>query len=766
MTLRRLGRYQVLEPLGQGGMGAVYRAYDPGLRCERAIKVLLDPSGSDPTARLRLLREARAASRLLHPGICTVFDVGEDEGRTFIVMELIQGESLEQRIARGALPAADVVQIAGEVADALAAAHAQGVVHRDLKSSNVMLTSSGRAKLLDFGIARVHGGAGTATTDLTQTGALIGTPGCMAPEVLLGNVADPLADIWALGVLIHEMLTGRPPFAGRTAPETIAAVLHEPPAALPEGVPRALADLAARCLEKDPAQRIPSAAAVRAALEGRLASPVPRATPRRRGTLAWVAVAVTVTVVGLFVTMRTCAPPTAAIAGLAVMPLENLSGDGHQQYLADGMTDELITTLSQVSALRVIARGSVIGYRGSSKPVHVIARELGVQMVVEGAVAQIGDQLRITARLVRAGPDAPIGVWDYTRPFRDVLALQNELARTIADSVQVRLTPHERQRLTRRRAVDPAVYALFLRGRVAWDRSDAPGFTEARQHFEQALARDSSYAPAWAGLASATWGLSGWMEDPMDVMPAALKEAHRAVALDPDLADGHAILGTALAEYAYDWRGAERELKRAIALQPSDASTHLEYAFLLRYLGRFDEDRTELQKSLQIDPLSEFADGQTGWPDYFARRYPDAAAHFERAIAGSPASFLGRYGLALTLEQEHDYPRAIAEMQRTLALASTGEERAFLAHIYAQAGRIPEARALVDSLERAPSGYVSPCVLAIAYTGMGDRERALTLLEQGYRVRAGWMQFLKVDPRLDPLRQEPRFRALVAKMGL
>jgi eukaryotic-like serine/threonine-protein kinase len=762
MTEQVLGRYHVLERLGQGGMGVVYRAYDPALRCERAIKVLPDDAVADVEARARLLREARAASRLLHPGICTVFDVGEDGGRAYIVMELVEGESLAARIARGPLDAHEVGRIAGEVADALAAAHAEGVVHRDLKSSNVMVTPEGHAKLLDFGIARVQATGSVATTALTQPGFVLGTPECMAPEVLQGHEADPRADVWALGVMLHEMLAGEQPFRGRTVAETQAAVLQQPPAPLPAGVPRALADVVAHCLEKDPARRFQSAAEVKAALEhpyAHRAAARPRASLRRMAALGGVALVMAAGLVLL------CRPPV--VRALAVMPLDNLSGDASQQYLADGMTDELITTLSQISALRVTSRSSVMAYRDKPKPVTTVARELHVQNVIEGSVMRAGDEIRVTARLIGAAADQPLWAQSYVRPFHDVLVLQNELAHAIADQVRIRLTASERRRLARRRAVDPEVYGLCLRGRLAWNQLTEQGMRESTRLYEQAIARDSTYAPAWAGLSDTYWALANWYESPAFAMPRAMAAARRAIALDESLADGHAALGAVLMDYAWDWDGAERELRRAIELEPSHAVAHRQLAFLMRYRGRFEQDEAEVRASVQLDPLTPFTVAQQGWPELFSRHYVEAVGKFEASIVADPDAAPSHQGLGIALLQLHEYPRAIAEFEQAATLAPVMEARAGLAHALVVGGQPGGARALLDTLEHhSPGIYVGPTSLALVYAALGERSHALDLLEQGYRAHDGWTLFIKVDPRFDPLRSEPRFQTVLEKVGL
>lgn len=769
-----MGRFRVLGRLGGGGQAEVFRAYDPELHCERALKVLPETLAADPEARARLLREARLASRLRHHHICGIYDIGEHAGRLYVVMELVEGQTLRDRLGQGPLAPEAAAAVGAQVADALAYAHAHGVVHRDLSSANVMLTPDGHAMVLDFGLARaLPGDLGRTLSTVTASGVVLGTPDYVAPEVLKGSPADARSDVWTLGVLLHEMLSGTPPFRRRALTETLAAVLQDPPPPLPARTPRAWNTLLSQCLDKDPARRPASAADVKLSLE-RVRSAAPDAWIRARHparAVRWIAVVMgsvaVVVAAWWWIHHAGPAPVPSGVQALAVLPLENVSGDVAQQYLADGMTDELITTLAQISALRVTSRSSVMRYRAQPPTIADVARDLRVQDVIEGSVMRAGDHIRVTARLIGAATDQPLWAETYVRPIRDVLALQNDLARTIADQVRIRLTPAEARRLSVHRTVAPDVYALCLRGRIAWNRLDAPGLREAESCFQQAIARDSAYAPAWAGLSDAYWGASSWFEAPNVVMPKAIMAARHAIAVDDSCADGHASLGTALLEYAWDWSGAERELRRAVALNRSHAAAHRELAFLMRIRGRYDEDRSEVEQSVELDPLSAPTVTQQGWPEFFGHRYLEAVRTFERSILEFPDAEAAHGGLGLALEQQRDYPRAIAELRRAFQLAPVSEMGAALAHAYAAAGEPQRARALLDSLEHHVGvSYVGPSYLAIVYVALGNRAKALDLLEDGFRSRDEWMTWLKVDPRFDPLRSDPRFQSLVAKMGL
>jgi eukaryotic-like serine/threonine-protein kinase len=765
--MERLGRYHILGPLGQGGMGVVYRAYDPELQREIALKVLPEEATGDRTARARLLREARLLSALNHPNICIVHDVGEHDGAVFIAMERIEGESLEARITAAPLDPAMATRLGADIAAALAHAHRRGIVHRDLKSANVMVTAEDRAKVLDFGLGRlVQREREVSRTTLTATGMVMGTPDYIAPEVLQGAEADARADVWALGVVLHEMLAGERPFHGRSATQTLAAVLQQPPAPLPAGVPGALARVVARCLEKEPARRFQSAEEVKAALESGAASPA-MVGPRTARGRWWPAAAVSFAAVTAVVLAWVWLRPTPRIGALAVLPLENLSGDPHEEYFADGMTDELTTTLAKLGELRVIARSSVMRFKHSTMRVRAIARQLGVDVVVEGSVVHAGNEVRVTAQLVRAASEQNMWAESYERPLGDVLALQGDVAQAIAQQVRLKLSPARRQSLARARAVNPQAYQLYLRGRVEWDAYNPHAFERALRDFEQSVAIDSTFAPTWAGIADCWWAMSSQTMDPQVAMPRARLAAERAVALDPNVDEAHVALGTVARAFDWNWARADSEYRVAIALNQNSAAAHREYAYVFRILGQFAEDSSEQSRAALLDPLSDATLSQNGWPQYFGRRYAQARDAFERTLQRAPQLDSAHSGLALTLDQLGRYDEALREAGEAWRIGRAGVYLCEKAHILAAMRRTAEARALADSLQNGlPGSFVALSSLAPVYVSLGQPDEALRVLERGVAARDDWTTFIKVDPQLDPLRSEPRFRALVAKMGL
>jgi TolB-like protein/Tfp pilus assembly protein PilF len=790
-----LGHYRLLERIGAGGMGVVYRAQDERLRRDVAIKVLPAEAMDDPVARARLLREARSAAALNHPNVCTIHEVGEDGGRVFIAMERVEGRALAELVGPAGMAPDTVLRHGIAIADALAHAHGRGVIHRDLKSANVMVTSEGRIKVLDFGLARRIAAAGSSTTvaasaSLTEPGAMVGTPHCMAPEVLQGAEADARSDVWALGVLLHEMASGRLPFAGKTHFEIAAAIMHAPPGALPGSVPAGLREVVGRCLEKDPSRRPGGAEEVKAALEALRSDPgggavarsaradVRRGADRRREQrstrLAWsgaalgLALAVALWLVNPGgVIDRLKGPSAGSLRSLAVLPLANLSGDPGQDYFADGMTDELITSLGKISALTVIARSAVMEYRGSPRPLREIAHALKVTAVLEGSVTRAEDKVRISARLIQVATGKLLWSESYERSLRDVLALQSEIARAIAEQIRVTLTPLDQARLARARPVDPAAHEAYLRGRYEWHRFTGEGFRRAIRLFEDALEVDPLFAPAYAGIADAYSQLSSGFMDVRDAMPRAKSAAERALAIDSTLSSAHAALAHIRAIHDYDWRAAEQGFQRALELNPGDLSARLNYGYLLVVNGRFEEAAVQLGRAREIDPLSPFVATMALWPLQEGRRFDVAVTEAERLLGLEPDLFPARLILGQALMQRGEQARAIAEFEAAVRQAPDPPVLlAWLGWAYGRAGRREAAEKILSRLMSPPPGqYVQPYARALVLVGLDRKDEALTELETGVRERTEEVVFLKVDPAMDPLRDTPRFAELLLRLG-
>src|SRR5688572_8698693 len=790
MLGKTLGHYHILEKIGAGGMGEVYRARDEQLERDVALKVLPATSFSDPAARARLLREARAAAGLNHPHICTIHEVGEADGQAFIAMELVAGQPLSARLAAGPMPPEEVLRYGLQLAEALAHAHERGIVHRDLKSANVVVTPEGRAKVLDFGLAKRLSGPETAeaTTlsqfSLTLPGTLVGTLAYMAPEQLSGRSADARSDIWALGVVLYEMAAGQRPFHGDTGYGLTAAIVRDTPPSLPANVPVELRAVIARCLEKEPDRRYQRGAEVRAALEaihrGAAAPRVRRRYPlaRRRGLLAAAALtAVVVVAVGLNLGgLRNRMPGRAGaprIQSLAVLPLANFSRDPEQEYFADGMTEALIGELSKISALKVISRTSAMRYKKTDKPMRQIARELDVAGLIEGSVAREGDQVRITVQLIDGPADQHLWGHSYRRELRGILALQSEVAQAIAREIQVAITPAEQVRLASARPVSPAAYELYVLGRHHWNQRTMGGYQKAVEAFRKAVEQDPGYAPAYVGLADCYMllGEQGGMSQE-EARSRAERAIRRALELDDSLAEAHSSLGWWKVEHEWNWTEAEQAFQRAIELNPGDGVARARYGRTLGYLGRFEEAIKELQRALELDPLSAPVNAYLGQVYLFAKQYDRAAEELQRAAGINPDHALIRHNLGELYLAQGRFAEAIPELERSVELSgqafgvASSHYVAMLGCAYARGNRKEDAHKILGDLEqRSRQGLVSGFNIASLQAALGEKEAALAWLERGYEQRDVWLSELKAWPWFDSLQDDPRFRDLVRRMN-
>ena len=592
----QVGPYRIVSPLGAGGMGEVYRAHDSKLGRDVAIKTLPAAFVRDPERLARFRREARTLASLNHPNIAAIYGIEESGDEDCLVLELVEGETL-----RGPLPIERALDYARQVADALQAAHEKGFIHRDLKPTNVKVTPQGRVKVLDFGLAKAIWGR-ESNPDLSQSSdmtgpetlaGLVGTPSYMSPEQVRGKEVDNRTDIWAFGCLLYELLTGKRGFEGETVSDTIAAVLeHEPDwQALPAKTPAKVLNLLRQCLRKDANRRLSNIADARTTIEEVQRGPnrwvVQTRQPRRWWLLSAAAVVSLVAIV-LAANMVVLRQPIAKpIESLAVLPLENLSHDPEQEYFADGMTDDLITELAKISALRVISRRSVMHYKGTKKSIPEIARELNVDAVLEGTVTREQGRVRITAQLISTAPERHLWAEKYEGSLSEVLNLQGAIAKAVASEIQIKVTPRERTLLATARVIDPAAYEAYMKGRYLWERSGEENLRKSREYFEQATEKDPSYALAWAGLAG-TWSrLASWgVLSNQDASPRARAAAEKALELDNSLVQPLVTLATVKMQYEWDWAGAERLCRRAIELNPNYGDAHHVYATYLAQVGR------------------------------------------------------------------------------------------------------------------------------------------------------------------------------------
>ena len=800
MTLEpgtHLGRYELQAPLGAGGMGAVYRALDTRLNRAVAVKVLLPQFATDARFRERFEREARAVAALSHPNICAVYDVGETPVGSYLVMELLEGETLDAYLATHALDPATVIEFGLQVAAGLEAAHAKGIVHRDIKPANVFVANGRGLKITDFGLAMAApqaeptSSAATAFGDITMPGSAVGTAAYMSPEQARGETVDARTDVFSLGIVLFQMATGRPAFSGATLATVFDAILNRtpPPAStLAPQVPAALSNIIARALEKDPAKRYQRVADLRADLQ-RVSetanSPIPAtAAPgheasvpsiRERRTVAVVAVVATVLAsLGVLVwhsqrastpQRSTALPP--AVRSLAVLPLDNLSGGSDNDYFSDGMTDELITALAGVRGWRVISRTSVMQYKHAQKPLPVIARELGVDAVVEGSIQQAANRVRITAKLVRAGTDEE-NLWagSYDHDLHDVLDLENEVAKAIADGIKVTLTPQEQKRLEVRRPVDPELFQLFLKGRAAADAGTEDGLYKAVGYFGQALARNPDYAPAHAAMALAYEGLTPAFRAPKEVLPKAREHAVRAIELDDSVSDAHAALANVMFLFDWDWTNAGREMERAIDLNPNSASAHEMYGNYLAALNRKDQAIEELTLAHQLNPASMATYSSLLGALCTLREFDRAIAESRRAIELHPDFAFAHAWLGMSLLMKGDVAAAIPALEHARMLDDNVTTTHFLAMAQAAAGNKTAAEKLASDLEHAASTrYTCAYEVASVHLRLGNTQKAMQWLRRGVDEQCDCLVWLKTEPWIDPLRVDPRYDELVKRVG-
>jgi TolB-like protein/tRNA A-37 threonylcarbamoyl transferase component Bud32/Flp pilus assembly protein TadD len=784
MIGQTFAHYRILERLGAGGMGVVYRAHDEQLDCDVAIKVLPAASFRDPAARARLLREARTASKLNHPHICTIYEVGEADGQAYIAMELVEGQSLSARLAGGALPLEQVLRYGLQLADAVAHAHQRGIIHRDLKSANVIITPEGRAKVLDFGLAKRLGReelteATTQTMDsLTGPGTVVGTLAYMAPEQLRGQPADARSDVWALGVVLCEMAAGQRPFQGQTGFELSSAILSQPPAPLPPGPggapPTELRAVIERCLEKEPAQRYQRSEEVRAALEAvQSGAPLPvwpawkYALSRRR----WLALAAALVAVVAVVAALDVGGLRGRLLGggrtlkfdsLAVLPFENLSGDPDQGYLADGIHEALITDLAKLSSLRrVIARSSAMRYQKTEKPLAQVARELGVDAVITGSVLRSGSRVRVTAHLINAGTEEHLWSDSYERELRDVLSLQNEIVAAITRKTKLQLTPQEQTRLASARPVNPEAYEAYLKGKFYLNRFTPEGFQKGLAYLQQAIEKDPANPLPYAGLALG-YSLIGHEAAP-DALTRGKAAAIKALELDDTLAEAHEALAEIKLYQDWDWAGAEQEFRRALALNPSLPEAHTHYGWYLQLFGRIDEGLAEEKRAREVDPLTPIYTAWLAWQYWEAGRHEEAIKEAQKSLELNPDFPWGLYVLGGVYAQKGMYAEAIAAHQKAAAVRPA--LRWALGVTYALAGRGDEARKLAAELKK----KVTPMDawgLAEVYAALGENDEAFRWLEAAYISRFSFIPWISRHRPLEPLRSDSRFPDQLRRMNL
>jgi serine/threonine-protein kinase len=784
MVGRALGHYRILSLLARGGMGEVYLSEDTTLGRKVALKLLPAAFTSDRERLRRFEQEARAASALNHPNIITIHEIDQVNGTHYLITEYVEGETLRQRIEREPLTINSVLDIAVQVASALAAAHAAGITHRDIKPENIMVRPDGLVKVLDFGLAKlaeqpiaagqesgVNTQAPTVARLSTAPGMVMGTVGYMSPEQVRGEKAEAPSDIFSFGCVLYEMVTGQRAFARPTAAETMAAILRDEPPEIASSDKGKLERVIRQCLEKSPSERFQSARDLGFALREMSSgsSPVKSVSAPAKAyaqPALWIAAAVVLLLLGVGLFMGR----GKTIDSLAILPLANASDNPDAEYLSDGIAESIISSLSQLPRLRVMAGSTVFRYKGQEFDPRQVGHDLHVDAVLTGSLIQRGETLIIKTELVNVADGSQLWGEQYHLKFSDVLTVQEEIAKQISEKLRLKLTGEEQKRLAKQHTENTEAYRLYLLGRYYWNRRTLESLNRGIESFRQAIDNDPNYALAWAALAdsysllgSAVGGLS-----PRETFPTAKAAALTALKIDDALAEGHTALAMVILRYDWDWPAAEREIRRAIDLNPNYALTHQWYADYLRWMGRSNEAIAEIKRAQDLDPLSLNIKTIAGSHFYHARQYDQAIEQYLKTLEMDSNFAQAHFHLGIAFVQMARYEEGIAALKKANTL-STGNPHfvSALGHAYAVSGQRDEAMKILDRLkELAQQRYVSPHEMAILYAGLGEKEQAFVWLEKAYAERSWRLPNLKVEPRFDGLRSDPRFADLVRRVGL
>jgi eukaryotic-like serine/threonine-protein kinase len=794
MIGQTLGHYRIIEKIGAGGMGEVYRARDERLKRDVALKLLPAETSRDLDSGRKLLLEAQSASALNDPHICTIHEVGEADGRAFIVMELVEGRSLDALIPPDGLPQALVVRYGTQIASALAHAHDRGIIHRDVKTENIVINASGQVKVLDFGLAKLPKSSDIAEAtrsmeSVTKPGAIVGTLAYMAPEVLRGEDADARSDVWSLGVALYEMAAGHRPFRGQTGYELSSSILREPAAPLAAQIPAGLRVAIERCLEKEPGHRYQRASEVRAALEmvqhsselsptasaltASLTASGPRDETRRR--VAWtVGALAAVILVGILLALNvggvrdrfSRASSSGPIQSLAVLPFTNENSDPQLEYLDDGLTENLINGLSRLPQLKVMSRNAVFRYKGKNADAQTIGNALGVRAVLTGTTREYGDSISVSAELVDTRDNSQLWGQRYTRKLADLSTLQDDLSRDISNQLKLRLSAEEQRHLSHLPTANPEAYQLYLKGNFFWNKKTYADHQRAIAFYQQAIEKDPTFALAHVGISNcySLLPVNGNIA-PSDAMPKAKEAALRALELDPNLAEAHGALARVLMNYEWNFPAAQNEVSRALELDPNSVNSMMWRVEDFTAFGQTEEAIATARRAIEVDPFSIPANGFLGRVYYFAGRYEEAVASLRKTVEMDQNAWFVHLWLGMPLTAQKDYAGAIAEFEK--AGDVTYEPALRRIHAEALSGKKAEARAeLQKFVELSTKQFVPALHIARVYAGLGEKDHAFEWLNRSYEKRDFLLIYLQFDPDFAGLRSDPRFQELVLRMKL
>jgi serine/threonine protein kinase/tetratricopeptide (TPR) repeat protein len=796
MIGQTISHYKILDKLGEGGMGVVYRAEDTKLHRTVALKFLPPTLLATDDDRKRFIREAQASASLNHPNIATVFEVDESASQPFIALEYIEGLSLAEKVKSGPLKLEEVLNIAVQASEGLQAAHEKGIVHRDVKCQNIMVTNRGQVKILDFGLAKLRG-----ASVMTRAGTTLGTMGYMSPEQLKGEPVDHRTDIWALGVVLYELIAGRKPFHGDYEDAVAYQMLNkqpEPLTGIRTGVPMELDRIISKALRKEREGRYQHLDELLVDLRSLQKDPgsgsvsrqvqVPARFVKRSmvlyGGMAAILVLIALVWLSLYrfdgtekagSGLKADAPHPAGDAkrkpSIAVLPFKNISSDAEQEYFCDGMTEQIITNLSHLPDLNVIARTSVMQFKNSNKPIPEIGTLLGVANVLEGSIRKSGSRIRVTAQLIKADDGFHLWAKDYDRELRDVFSVQDDVAKAIVAAMKVSLSDQQSATIAKRYTDNTEAYQFYLKGRFHWNKRTEADENLAITLFERAIAVDPAYALAYSGLADAysVIGNQGF-QSAQEAWPRAKAAATKALELDDQIGEAHTSLGYVKWMYDMDWSGAEVEFRRAVELNPGYATAHYWYSNYLLVFLRFDEALSEIHRAVELDPLSTTIAVGLGLTYNHARQYDEAIEALRNVAKLDPKSGTMRFEMGIALLGKRKYPEAIASLQEAAArkTSSGTTALAMLGYAYGRAGEKERARKILRQITRDSGGrYFKPTACALVCVGLGDYDQAISWLQKACREERGvYLTHLKVEPPWDPLRSDPRFVDILKKMGL
>jgi serine/threonine protein kinase/Tfp pilus assembly protein PilF len=791
MTGKTIGQYSIIEKLGEGGMGVVYKAHDDKLDRIVALKFLPHHQTVNEAEQARFLQEARAAATLNHSHVCTIFDIKEEAGQQFIVMEYVDGMTLRERIGSSPLKPGEAMTYAVQIGEALQEAHSNGIVHRDVKAENIMVNTKNQVKVMDFGLAKLKG-----SLRLTKESSTVGTLAYMAPEQIQAGEVDARSDIFSFGVLLFEMTTGRLPFRGEHDAAMMYSILNEEPESLNrDDLPADLQRIIHRAIEKDPDDRYqhvddmvselkllqkksgrvsrPSSLNVSASLPQRTSTDAETITgvsskrPKRRWLVIG-GVAVGVLVAGGVVFSLLTSRPDDRITSMAVLPFTNGSTDPNAEYLSDGFTESLINSLSRLPGIKMMSRSSVFRYKGKEISPQTAAHELGVGAVLTGRIAERGNELAISVELINGKDNSHIWGEQYYRPMSDIISLQSEISREISSQLKVTLTGEQESKLTRSATENTEAYQLYLKGRFHWNKRTAEGFQRAADYYRQAIEKDPSFALAYAGLAD-TYVLmhSYFILPPAEAVEKATAAAQRALALDPQLGQAHIVLAGIKGEYEWDWEMAEREYRRGVELDPNYATGHQWYGEFLVEIGRIDEGLREIHLAQDLDPLSPIIYVPEAYTRFATGEFDAAEKQIQKSLEIDPRfpralSLLGQIRFAQGKSDE-----GIKLVQQALEYGdSSAEYIGLLGYMHGMLGQAGQSEMILEHLQRlSRHEYVSPYLFAIVYTGLGRKDEAFRWLNRGIEAHDYGVLGMLVDPVFESLRTDPRFEECLQRIG-